>query len=153
VPRTSIKELIFGRQRKNQMRLLSKVILVIACFAVVFVLTPASAKADQVVLTITNPIQSSTAGGTVTFAATLTNPNAQAFTLTLITIQSSSGPGGIVPIIAVLGAGATSPVPGLTTVPASISLTFRVTAAPGTYTGVAFFTGHLPDGADENTNS
>jgi len=121
---------------------------------VVYLCTPSSAQADPLVLTITNPTQIASPGGTIIFAGMVTNPNAQAFTMTVVTI--SSGPGGIVPIIASVAIPAgflANPVPGMTTESGNVfSVTFRNDAAPGVYTGAIFITGHLPNGANEDSN-
>jgi hypothetical protein len=125
-----------------------------ACALVaVFMVAAGKANADPLVLTVTNPIQSVTPGGTVIFAGSVFNPNAQPFTITSIIltgtaqgvaqIQSVFTPSGFV----------TNPVPGLTTESGNLfGTTFLTTATPGVYNFTLLVNGRIPDGLIEGSN-
>jgi hypothetical protein len=119
--------------------------LVVICFG-----AAVESQANPLVLTVTNSPQSGTPGSVVTFAGTVTNPNATPFTIITIvrtsifaTIATASDPSGFF----------ANPVPALTTESGNI-LTFTIftTAAPGIYNGIIALEGHIFNGATETSN-
>lgn len=120
------------------------VLAVICCGAAV------KTQAAPLVLTITNSPQSGLPGATITFAGTVTNPNATAFVITNIVFSTSfnaiataSLPTGFL----------VNPVPGLTTESGNIlSFTILANAVPGTYNGLIALDGNIAGGATERSN-
>ncbi len=119
--------------------------LVVICFG-----AAAKTQAAPLVLTITNSPQSGMPGATITFAGTVTNPNATAFGITNIVFSTSfnaiataSFPAGFL----------VNPVPGLTMESGNIlSFTILANAAPGIYTGVIGLDGNIAGGPTERSN-
>jgi hypothetical protein len=121
------------------MRNLTKPMLIVGLLCMLYLATTAHVQADPLVFTITNPTQTVTAGTTVTFAATITNPNAQAIVIEPGAL-SSSGPGGLVEAMVTLSTPPSSPFPslfpGLTTMSGDfLNVLLLPNASPGTYLG------------------
>ena len=136
------------------MQCLIKSVIVLA---VLYLGAPITAQADPLVLTITNPSQVVAPGGTLTFAGTVTNPNAQPVTITTVSVTAwpLDNPGIFVAVVstALVPPGfVTNPVPGLTTGVGNImSITFLANAPPGVYLGGINIRGRLPSGIEENS--
>lgn len=115
----------------------------------------AKAQATPLVLTVTNPIQSVTQGGTIIFAGSLANPNAQAFSITTLVLTQVT-PGGIAQIgSAFIPPGfVTNPVPAMTTVSGNVlGINFLAAAVPGVYNYTLDVRGLVPGGSSEISNA
>ena len=119
------------------MRSLTKHALIAGFLCALSLCAAAQVQADPVVFNITNPVQTVIAGSSVTFAASITNPNNQTFDLQRG--LNAFGPGGLlaqvdgVPLVP-----ATSPFPrifsNLTTISGDyLELPISINATPGTY--------------------
>ena len=126
------------------MRNVTRPILTVGLLFVLYLGATAQAQADPVIFNLTNPIQTVTAGTRVTFIATITNPNTEAFLINGRGV-SGGGPGGILSVVG--GSGVLLPpdspfptypisFPALTTLSGSyLDLVIPLNATPGTYTG------------------
>lgn len=119
------------------MRSLTKRALMAFSFWVLFLCAANHVQADPVVFNIANPVQTVTAGSSVTFVASITNPNNQTFQLQRG--LNAFGQGGLLaqldgtPLIP-----STSPFsgtfPNLSTISGDyLVLPFSINATPGTY--------------------
>jgi hypothetical protein len=114
----------------------------------------AESRATPLVITVTNPVQSVSQGGTITFSGTVFNPNAQAVNITVIAITEVT-PGGIAQISSVfIPPGAVSSVPALTTLPDDfIGVIFRANAVPGVFSFTLTVRGTVAGGTAEDSNA
>lgn len=134
-------------------RLLKRTCSILA-LAVAICGAAAQAQATPLVLTVTNPIQSVTQGGTIIFAGTLFNPNTVAFTITGLALRGVT-PGGGAQILSSFDppGHVTNPVPALTTVSGNLfGVNFRTTAVPGVYIFTLEVRGNIPSGPRETSN-
>jgi len=134
------------------MRRLTKPTLIAGLLCALYLGATVQVQADPLIFNITNPVQSVTAGSTVTFAATITNPNAQSFVLNGRGV-SSGGPSGILSVVEGFGIyiPPNSPFPtvfpALTTLSGDyLDIVLSANAAPGTYFGYVELIVALPDG-------
>jgi len=138
--------------KENQMRRLTKPTLIAGLLCALYLGATVQVQADPLIFNITNPVQSVTAGSTVTFAATITNPNAQSFVLNGRGV-SSGGPSGILTVVEGFGVyiPPNSPFPtvfpALTTLSGDyLDIVLSANAAPGAYFGYVELIVALPDG-------
>ena len=125
--------------------------LAVICFG-----AAVESRATPVVITVTNPIQSVLPGGTIIFSGTITNPNAQAFSVNLVTLtEALPNLGGVAQISsAFFPAGFVFSVPAMTTLPDDfMGLIFRPNAVPGVYTFTLTVSGSVPNGSPESSNA
>ncbi|HKE56082.1 MAG TPA: PEP-CTERM sorting domain-containing protein [Pyrinomonadaceae bacterium] len=119
------------------MRNLTKRALLAGFLCALSLCAAAQVQADPIVFNVANPVQTVTAGSSVTFAVSITNPNNLTFELQRG--MNAFGPGGLlaqvdgIPLIP-----PTSPFPGIFPNLATISgdyleLPISVNATPGTY--------------------
>jgi hypothetical protein len=143
--------------RKGALRMsnLLKYALATLALAVVICGAAVQSQATPVALTITNPTQSVIQGGSLTFAGTVTNPNAVPFSITVVTLRQIT-PGAIAQIAGVFipPGFVTNPVPALVTVSGNVlRVDFLATAVPGIYTYTIDLTGTIPGGLAEISNA
>ncbi len=132
------------------MFLVKKTLFTVFTVALLYIGAAINSQAAPLVLTITNPIQSVQQGGSVIFAGTVTNPNAQAFSISSIsfTVGAPAGSNFFLPPNFV-----TNPVPALTTVSGDIlSISIASNATPGTYVFSIGLIGSVPGGTVEGSN-
>jgi len=127
--------------------------LKLACIGILFSVIQfgavSAAQADPVTLSIANPAQSVTAGATVNFAGTLTNPNPQTFTIDVLAILFGPSPSfeEIFQSVALTPPFLPSSVPALSEVSGNvIGMIVRDNAAAGTYFGSIYINGHFSNG-------
>jgi PEP-CTERM motif len=140
-----------AERRRIKMRRVTKPALVAVVLTVLYIGSTAQAQADSLIVTITNPVQSVTAGGSVTFAATVTNPITQLFNV--------QGPGLSYPPNGAFQFGFIplpfpSVVPALGTVSGDLLLiNILPDAALGSYSADILFYGYFADGTYAQVNS
>jgi hypothetical protein len=120
------------------MRLLTRTTLITGLLCALYVAATVQVKADPVGFTINNPVQTVTAGSTITFEATISNPNFDSFHWQAGVY--APGPSGLLQIVDF--ANSIQPTffpavfPGLTTMTGDyLSFALLPNATPGVYTG------------------
>ena len=120
------------------MRLLAKTTLIAGLLCALYLAATVQVQADPVVFTINNSVQTVTAGSTITFNATISNPNFDSFHWQAGVY--APGPAGLLQIVDF--ANSIQPTffpavfPGLTTMTGDyLSFALLPNATPGVYTG------------------
>jgi hypothetical protein len=125
--------------------------LAVICFG-----AAVESQATPLVIVVTNPIQSVLPGGTIIFSGTVSNPNAQAFSVSSVTLtEAPPFLGGVAQISsAFFPAGFVFSVPAMTTLPDNfMGLIFKPNAVPGVYTFTLTLGGSVPNGPPESSNA